>query len=186
MTSTCTNPIWVVKTRLQLAGETRIAEHALSLATAGGGGATATAPRLAGAFHTTLAIIQHEGIRGLYKGLSASYLGVTEGTIQWVLYERFKRIAQRAGERNGPGAEWAGMLAAAGGAKMTASLITYPHEVLRTRLRQPADPITGKQKYTGLLQTLRLVLAEEGECAPTLRPNKLIELKQAQGGCTEV
>jgi solute carrier family 25 protein 33/36 len=110
-----------------------------------------------------MSIIQHEGLRGLYRGLSASYLGVTEGTIQWVLYERFKLIAQRTGERHGPGAEWAGMLAAAGGAKMTASLITYPHEVLRTRLRQPLDPVTGKPKYTGLWQTLRLVLAEEGK-----------------------
>ncbi|KAG8692039.1 hypothetical protein FRC11_007005 [Ceratobasidium sp. 423] len=162
VTAVCTNPIWVVKTRLQLATETRIVEPALSLATSGGPAATAPAPRIAGAFHTTMGIIQHEGVRGLYKGLSASLLGVTEGTIQWALYERFKRVAQRLGKDHGPGAEWASMMAAAGGAKMTASLITYPHEVLRTRLRQPLDPVTGKQKYTGLLQTLRLVLAEEG------------------------
>ncbi|ELU43648.1 RIM2-like protein [Rhizoctonia solani AG-1 IA] len=163
VTSVCTNPIWVVKTRLQLAAEIRIAEPAFSLATSGApASAAAPAPRIAGAFHTTMGIIQHEGVRGLYKGLSASLLGVTEGTIQWVLYERFKRIAQRAGKDHGQSAEWAGMLAAAGGAKMTASLITYPHEVLRTRLRQPLDPVTGKQKYTGLWQTLKLVLAEEG------------------------
>lgn len=161
VTSTCTNPIWVVKTRLQLAGDVRIAEPALSLATNTGAHAPVHQPRLAGAFHTTLGIIRHEGIRGLYKGLSASYLGVTEGTIQWVLYERFKSIAQ-AGERRGGAAEWFGMLGAAGGAKMTASLITYPHEVIRTRLRQPLDPVTGKQKYTGLYQTLKLVIAEEG------------------------
>jgi len=41
-----------------------------------------------------------------------------------------------------------------------ASLITYPHEVLRTRLRQPM--VNGAEKYTGLVQTLRLVIAEEG------------------------
>ncbi|KAF8603761.1 mitochondrial carrier [Ceratobasidium sp. AG-I] len=161
VTSTCTNPIWVVKTRLQLAGNVRIVEPALSLATNTGVQASVHQPRIAGALHTTLGIIRNEGIRGLYKGLSASYLGVTEGTIQWVLYERFKRIAQ-AGERRGGAAEWFGMLAAAGGAKMTASLITYPHEVIRTRLRQPIDPVTGKQKYTGLYQTLKLVIAEEG------------------------
>ncbi|KAG8745814.1 hypothetical protein FRC12_014449 [Ceratobasidium sp. 428] len=169
VTSTCTNPIWVVKTRLQLAGEIQIAQPAMSLAT--NTGVPVAAPRLAGAFHTTVGIIRHEGVRGLYKGLSASYLGVTEGTIQWVLYERFKRIAQRnrlelgdeIGRAGGGGVtEWLGMLAAAGGAKMTASLITYPHEVIRTRLRQPVDPVTGKQKYTGLYQTLKLVIAEEG------------------------
>ena len=32
--------------------------------------------------------------------------------------------------------------------------------MLRTRLRQPL--VNGKMKYTGLWQTLRLVLAEEG------------------------
>ena len=32
--------------------------------------------------------------------------------------------------------------------------------MLRTRLRQPL--VDGKVKYTGLLQTLRLVIAEEG------------------------
>ena len=34
-----------------------------------------------------LDILKKDGIRGLYRGLSASYLGVSEGVIQWVLYE---------------------------------------------------------------------------------------------------
>ncbi|KAG8944373.1 hypothetical protein FRC00_010603, partial [Tulasnella sp. 408] len=111
----------------------------------------------------TASIIRVEGIRGLYKGLSASYLGVTEGTIQWVLYERLKKKV--AGQ--GGATEWLGMLGAAGAAKFTASLITYPHEVLRTRLRQDPPILNGvpKPKYTGLYQTLRLVLAEEGAAA---------------------
>lgn len=33
-------------------------------------------------------------------------------------------------------------------------------QVIRTRLRQPL--VDGKMKYTGLVQTLRLVIAEEG------------------------
>jgi solute carrier family 25 protein 33/36 len=33
-------------------------------------------------------------------------------------------------------------------------------QVLRTRLRQPL--VNGRKKYTGLIQTLRLVTAEEG------------------------
>jgi solute carrier family 25 protein 33/36 len=36
------------------------------------------------------------------------------------------------------------------------------HQVIRTRLRQPVCPETGTVKYTGLLQTLRVVIAEEG------------------------
>ena len=37
--------------------------------------------------------------------------------------------------------------------------LTTP-QVIRTRLRQPLE--NGKVKYTGLVQTLRLVIAEEG------------------------
>jgi len=143
VTGTATNPIWVVKTRLQLSASQ-----------------DASSQRVVGSsWHTIKEIMKHEGIRGFYKGLSASYLGVTEGTIQWVLYERLKRITA-AMEGKGSVQEWLGMLGSAGTAKCVASLITYPHEVLRTRLRQPS--VNGVVKYTGLVQTLRLVIAEEG------------------------
>lgn len=106
VTGTCTNPIWVVKTRMQLS-------------------AAQSEP-----FVSALACIKHilrnESIFGLYKGLSASYLGVSEGVIQWTLYEQLKQVTKRA--EGGP-LEWIGMLGAAGGAKCVASLITYPHEV---------------------------------------------------------
>lgn len=59
-------------------------------------------------------------------------------------------------------AEWLGIVGSSGGAKMVASLITYPHEVLRTRLRQPTEPGAPGPKYTGLMQTLKLVIKEEG------------------------
>lgn len=48
---------------------------------------TVTKSSLTPAFSMTMDIIKKEGIRGLYRGLSASYLGVSEGVIQWVLYE---------------------------------------------------------------------------------------------------
>ncbi|KAG8834355.1 hypothetical protein FRC20_007482 [Serendipita sp. 405] len=112
-------------------------------------------------FNSALACITHilrqEGVRGFYKGLSASYLGVSEGIIQWTLYEQLKQLSKRVDD--GP-LRWAGMLWAAGSAKTVASLITYPHEVIRTRLRQPR--VHGVIKYTGLYQTLRLVIKEEG------------------------
>ena len=72
--------------------------------------------------------MREEGVRGFYKGLSASYLGVTETTIQWVLYEQLKRAAAAEGKKGGY-QEWFGMLGSAGTAKFVASLITYPHEV---------------------------------------------------------
>jgi solute carrier family 25 protein 33/36 len=160
ITGTATNPIWVVKTRMQLScssGGSRVVKNS---------------------WGTIKEIMRVEGVKGFYKGLSASYLGVTEGTIQWVLYERLKKLTRNAEGRDGMG-QWFGMLGSAGLAKCVASLITYPHEVrsaawassrsdakvsfsqvLRTRLRQPM--INGKLKYNGLWQTLRLVIAEEG------------------------
>jgi hypothetical protein len=72
--------------------------------------------------------MRDEGPRGFYKGLSASYLGVTEGTIQWVLYERLKKLSKQL-EGRGAGLEWLGLLGSAGTAKCVATLITYPHEV---------------------------------------------------------
>ncbi|KAH7922210.1 mitochondrial carrier protein RIM2 [Leucogyrophana mollusca] len=158
-TGTATNPIWVVKTRLQLTASDR--RQAPSLAPVTGAGNVTTRPTrpLGGSYAMIKHIFREEGVRGFYKGLSASYLGVTEGTIQWVLYERLKRLSADTQGRGGL-TEWFGMLGSAGTAKCVASLITYPHEVLRTRLRQPS--VNGVVKYTGLWQTLRLVIAEEG------------------------
>ncbi len=56
--STVTNPIWVVKTRMQL--QTR--EHGV-------------APRYASSLDCVRQTIRAEGVLGLYKGLLASYLG---------------------------------------------------------------------------------------------------------------
>lgn len=38
-----------------------------------------------------------EGIRVFYKGMSASYLGITESTLQFVLYEKLKQMARKDG-----------------------------------------------------------------------------------------
>ena len=62
--------------------------------------------------------------------------------------------------------EWGGKLTAAGAAKLFAAVITYPHEVVRTRLRQaPVIKVAGgkaEMKYTGLVQCFMTVGREEG------------------------
>jgi solute carrier family 25 protein 33/36 len=84
----------VIKTRLQL--EAKHQERVLANEKATGAAARVVAPAVAGvkpksrvlpAFIMAKDILANEGIKGLYKGMSASYLGVTEGVIQWVLYE---------------------------------------------------------------------------------------------------
>ncbi|RLV94521.1 Mitochondrial carrier protein RIM2 [Spathaspora sp. JA1] len=153
VTSTATNPIWLIKTRLQL--DQSKGKH------------------FKNSWDCFKYVLKNEGFFSLYRGLSASYLGGVESTLQWVLYEQMRIfINKRSLERHGSdGAtkttrdnimEWCARSGAAGAAKFIASLITYPHEVVRTRLRQAPLESTGKPKYTGLIQAFKLVFKEEG------------------------
>ncbi|KAL1844904.1 hypothetical protein VTK73DRAFT_1537 [Phialemonium thermophilum] len=103
--------------------------------------------------------------------MSASYLGVAESTLQWILYEQMKRslaLREERIQRSGRArtwwdrtVDWTGKVGAAGSAKLVAAVLTYPHEVVRTRLRQ-APLADGRPKYTGLVQCFKLVFKEEG------------------------
>ncbi|MCJ1407441.1 hypothetical protein MMC19_001512 [Ptychographa xylographoides] len=160
VTGTATNPIWLVKTRLQLDKN-----HAEKI----GGGRGSR--QYKNSFDCVRQTIKAEGIRGLYRGLSASYLGVSESTLQWVLYEQLKlSLATRKEKLDASGrertlwdrtVEWNGRIAAAGSAKLFAAVITYPHEVVRTRMRQ-APLQGGRLKYTGLVQCFGTIFREEG------------------------
>lgn len=143
-TATATNPIWLIKTRMQL----QQSHNRLYTSS----------------WDCLRKVLQTEGLRGLYKGLSASYLGVAEGTIQWVLYEKLKRGLQaRDSLENNKEKDWLSYFLAAAGSKLFAATLTYPHEVLRTRLReQSASPAP---KYRGLLQAIKLIVKEEGAVA---------------------
>ncbi|KAJ2471599.1 Pyrimidine nucleotide transporter, mitochondrial [Coemansia sp. RSA 2322] len=138
VTTTATSPIWMVKTRMQI---------------------------LRGQYTSSLAclrsIIEREGIRGLYKGTSASYLGASESAVQWMIYERLKHFMSLRQSKGDLGArrgktmfDWFEYFGAAASAKLLASLISYPHEVLRTRLRQPPDS-NGVVKYKGLVHSTK-------------------------------
>lgn len=126
-TSTATNPIWMVKTRLQL--DKNVSERS--------GGAMHRQYR--NSYDCVRQILRDEGVRGMYKGMSASYLGVVESTMQWTLYEQLKAYLARRElriERSGrektwwdKAVEWTGKAGAAGGAKLVAAVLAYPHEV---------------------------------------------------------
>jgi len=167
VTGTATCPIWVVKTRIQLDKS-----HAERAVTAGAADATRDARRYRNAWDCTVKTVRHEGIRGLYRGLGASYLGVAESTLQWVLYEQMKvRLAAREHRLVTSGRQptawdttvaYTGKMGAAGAAKLVAAIVTYPHEVVRTRLRQAPVKESGRPKYTSIVQCVRLIVKEEG------------------------
>ncbi|KAI4273672.1 MAG: hypothetical protein LQ337_004472 [Flavoplaca oasis] len=162
LTGTATNPIWLIKTRLQL--DKSRAEKA----------GTSSVRRYKNSLDCLRQTFQTEGFKGLYRGLTASYLGVTESTLQWFLYEQGKMyLGRREAQVIASGRDptlwdrtigWGGKVGAAGGAKFFAAIITYPHEVVRTRMRQ-APLQDGRLKYTGLLQCFSTIWKEEGIAA---------------------
>ena len=58
---------------------------------------------------------------------------------------------------------WFDTFSVAACSKLLASISTYPHEVLRTRLRQ--SPENGIVKYKGLINTAKIIYREEGIAA---------------------
>lgn len=151
VSNTATNPIWMVKTRMQL-----MADH------------TAGQVVYNGYSEAVMSIFKEEGISGFYRGLSASYWGCTEGAVQFLLYERVKGrlldIQNTKRELMGlpPSKELPKMtyFFSAAFAKGIASMLTYPHEVARTRLREQAR--SGVFKYSGMWNTIGIIAKEEG------------------------
>lgn len=125
----CTNPLWVIKTRFmtQSRGEVRY-RHTLD--------AAAT-------------IYRNEGIRAFYRGLLPSLLGITHVAIQFPLYEQLKLWAQRRSP--GPAGSDTILLCSAI-SKMTASIVTYPHEVVRTRLQTLSLPLAADASSDGMVK----------------------------------
>ena len=149
--NTLTNPIWVVKTRLQLLADSTAGQRVYT-----------------GYRDAVRSIFKEEGIGGFYKGISASYWGCLEGATQFMIYEQIKTklLTQVNTHREELGLHPTDKLPklqyflSAALAKGTASIITYPHEVARTRLREQAR--NGVFKYKGMWQTIGLVAKEEG------------------------
>lgn len=138
--ATITSPIWVVKTRVQL-------------------------QRASGTYDTVQSCIKGmwraEGIRSFYRGLSASYYGVSEGALQFTVYEHLKKTLQERTDINtfNTYARGCCYFGIASFSKLFASFVTYPHEVVRTRLR---EPFTVKPKYTGFWNCMVSIAKEEG------------------------
>lgn len=70
VSSTSTNPIWFVKTRLQLDFNS---EKQMTVR------------------DCIRNIYQTSGLRGFYKGITASYFGISETVVHFVIYETLKR-----------------------------------------------------------------------------------------------
>ncbi|CAI5738667.1 unnamed protein product [Hyaloperonospora brassicae] len=157
-------PIWVVKTRLQL-----MPAHATTTSTVKMGrnvvsvgfaevetaGATKARPQFSSICQAALDMYRKEGPRAFFRGLSASYWGISESAVQFALYEECKNHMDEPTNLE--------YFLTAGACKLLASVCTYPHEVVRTRMRDQRAPLGSKElKYRSMVQSIVTIYKEEG------------------------
>jgi len=112
-----TNPFWVTRTRIQTMALHPSNNLSANIST----------------LEMMRVIYINEGIGAFYRGLGASFLGLSHVAIQFPLYEYLKSLAR---DKRYDGKEsFIDILASSMIAKFVASGITYPHEVLRARLQ---------------------------------------------------
>ena len=111
MASTCTNPLWLVKTRLQL--DRASGNKALTVR------------------KCVANIYKEKSVVGFWKGVTASYWGIAETVIHFVVYEFLKAQLREAQLRRPNDSknflDFAGAMLCGACSKTCATIIAYPH-----------------------------------------------------------
>lgn len=122
VSTTLTNPIWVVKTRLM--SQSNLGSYPT---------------RYRGTLNAFSVIYKQEGIKAFYRGLVPSLLGLFHVAIHFPVYEELKVklncYSQNDNSCNNSSINLKNLIMASSLSKMIASIITYPHEILRTRMQ---------------------------------------------------
>jgi len=141
-----TNPIWMVKTRLQLQGTHRHLDPHYVV--------------YKGPKDAILRIYKEEGPLAFYKGIIPALLSAYHGFVQFATYEAITNaIIKRTEDDN-----VRGYVAFIGGglSKVAAMLGTYPLMVVRTRLQDERGLTIAERRYKGFLWTIHHVAKNEG------------------------
>ena len=119
--------------------------------------------RRSGSGHFTVcrSIYIERGISGYWSGVSASAYGILETVLHFVIYEKLQKKWAESGYRDSNSErktvrDFGAMMVCGGVSKSVATSLAYPHEVARTRLREPGV------KYLTFWGTLATVHREEG------------------------
>jgi solute carrier family 25 folate transporter 32 len=139
-----TNPLWVIKTRLQTQAmpmKDRMHSHFTDYK---------------GTLDAFRTIFRKEGMRGLYSGLFPSLMGIAHVAIQFPLYESLKHEATMLRQCKPEDLHPLDLVILSGVAKVVASTATYPHEVLRSQMH------VSKAGATGMRQVCQRIMETEG------------------------
>ncbi|XP_021646292.2 folate transporter 1, chloroplastic isoform X2 [Hevea brasiliensis] len=148
----CTNPIWLVKTRLQL--QTPLHQT----------------QRYSGLYDALKTIMREEGWSALYKGIVPALFLVSHGAIQFTAYEELRKVIvdykSKESKRNHKTTD-ADLLNSVdyamlgGSSKVAAIILTYPFQVIRARLQQRPGT-DGFPKYTDSWHVMKETARFEG------------------------
>ncbi len=148
-----TNPLEIVKIRLQVQGET------LASAARSAGGTTALAR---GA--SAISIVRELGLRGLYKGASACLLrDIPFSALYFTLYSHLKSDLFHEGHPGKPSLSPVELFSSGVMAAIPASYLATPADVIKTRLQ--VIPRPGQQSYASIPDAIRKIYTEEGATA---------------------
>ncbi|CAO3613714.1 unnamed protein product [Cunninghamella blakesleeana] len=147
ITAIITNPLWVIKTRM--CTTTRYTQDAYK-----------------GLIDGLSRLAKEEGIRGLYRGMVPALFGVSHGAIQFMAYEEMKKWRNDVRHDQGetPKDELNAKLSTteyllmATSSKVTAAVITYPYQVLRSRLQNRET----RDEYRGVIDCIKKIKSAEG------------------------
>jgi len=151
LTQTITNPIWVIKSRMQLQqrNAARADLHYKST------------------FDAVKVILKEEGFRGFYAGFPLSLLNNIHGVVQLVTYERIRLFMLRLDPDKTDTSKlgFFSALLAAALSKVAAQFATYPIQTVRTRIQQrpghglqhksTIDAITSMWRKEGIISFYR-------------------------------
>eukprot|EP01006_Ploeotia_vitrea_P001048 TRINITY_DN104117_c0_g1_i1.p1 TRINITY_DN104117_c0_g1~~TRINITY_DN104117_c0_g1_i1.p1 ORF type:complete len:303 (+),score=11.16 TRINITY_DN104117_c0_g1_i1:73-981(+) len=148
--SLCTNPIWVVKLRMQLQQK-----HGRQCGA-----------QYRGLLHGMYRLTLEEGIAGLYKGFVPQLLLTTQGGIQMCLYGVTKRFFANRKQMDIDGgkeilAPWE-LFVCTLVSKTASSTITNPIVVLRTRIQDHRNTVHTTEVHYSRLYDFKLIWQREG------------------------
>jgi solute carrier family 25 (mitochondrial folate transporter), member 32 len=166
-----TNPIWLIKLRMQL--QMRKASQHVHI----------SVKPYEGMLDAARTIVREEGFWALYKGSGPAFLLTSHGGVQFVVYEFLRKHFHYARARRDDKADGEmssvmirleksmGYLSMGAVAKIVASTVTYPLQVVKARMQQRSEVVeltadgevrVVKREYPGIQAASKRILEKEG------------------------